>query len=1086
MKNHSKKPLLIILTILTLLLIPLTTSADWEQYTPSPVATDIIKVKTTSQHAMALTSTNQILFYNTSHWKEISPPNLTITPTEYDLAKATDNNFYWYFDNNSNYLEVWKYNPVGQTWTNIQQTQETANSSKFTCIESGAGYDASSTDADCFYTLNNGTNCKLQGTTGSTPSTTPYYTGSGGLFCQTYAGSKLWLINYPSVGQILWFNGVSWNLQITFPFAGTLQAFYSVDELHRIYTKTGIDAANIYVYNQTSSSDNYYTLIPFFTIVPTAIYLDNELQHNLFENKPANTTFYQNQFYTDYAYTMDIDLTHEITTLDTSLDVYSADTDRELGNAWAVGESGLILRNEITNPTQTVTLPETINYAIYNYTASDPTINNIEGVTPITTTKTYAIAKKDGKLAIISYDHNNPNSIITENLTTPDSNTPRGIDALGDTLTLATSGNARIYNNTDPGEVTQLTLKATPQASTFSDDIVSIYYATAYDAYGCDHRLTDEIVRYNTTSGTIINTTGVTCNDLAGTSSGDYIYAHSGLSGLKIYNQELTLINTQTIITSLGANNPTDTLSTFANKLSVVTGRNTIKTYDITTPTSPTFEWECRAAQDITSIEMLTTNIIAIGTLNGLHVCNQEDESLYDTPGNYYIAKQVKSNLNANIVQRDLRRTSTSLTFAAAENTQFSYYQLQIGDLASINRVPSFTSLDVTDNDLCINQTTYISATLEELDDNQIISISYDCGLGETITANTGFLGQKIIQRQFACEYPSPGVKSVKITGKDFQSGQPIALSSNQITTNINVNNCVIGVDVHPMNLLVRDYVTTDPLPNATINIIGYTSLSTDSNGQGYAELPFSGIYNITVSKPEYVTITKIASTGNQRNIIELQPTTITTNGVPVTRTILKTIVQDTSEQPITEALVSATDQLTALSKLASTDSTGSAYLYDLATGTQIRVSAGKEGYQSEFTTTTINPGETKTLTITLLRDGELTNASSGRGCRDYIKGIILCSPLNTSGDGDNCQTDNDCITGRCMNSLGNKQCSQFNYTQCDNIGEDRGNLCYTKVLAMRTGENASNVLLDYFLYFGVIFIFILAIVIIVMAFKRR
>lgn len=1042
-KNTWKQITLTLIATTLLLSIVNTTNAEtWTQYTPSPTANDIQKIRTYSTTAMAKTTLNNILFYNGTTWTEITNPDTNFT-NAIDFDKATDGQFHWAFQNASSHVKYYTYNPITQTWT-LQNTQaltsftpgSTTNS--FGCIHEGSGYTGTNTDAECWLLLDNDTTIPYASAITLTPLTSvdTIITGTRAALITSSFGA----------GTYQYFNGISY---IAYPAITGIRDTY---EDNTPFVAIISFNANLFIntYNATTST---------FTSQS-----DGASPFNAIAIKPSEAQVYyahgtglkQKSYYQTATPNLVFNTTTQINDIDFDVDNKKA---------WVAGNNGLLITNDVASGGQTTT-PVQLAYTINNYTSTNNTITNIEGVQPITNTKSYAITKKDNKLAIISYDYNNPNSIEVENLTTTSTATPRGIHGLGDKIILGTTSNTKIYNNTDPEDVTQLNLFAEPQSSLFPDDTISVYSATAYDAYACDTRLTDELIRYNTTDGTILNTTDTTCYDISSNNDGSTIYAHTALDGINIYNSELSLQNTLDIITSFGSNNPTDLLSLYADKMSIVTGRNVIKTYDLTNPTNPSLLWECRASQDITSIESLNANVIIVGTETSIQVCNKEDTSLYDTGGNYYITKQLKTN-PAGVIQRDIRRTGTPLAFVAAETNQFTYYQIQIGDLASINLAPIINSVSINDDTPCINQTIYGHITATDPDTPGQITIQYDCNGGTDWTTTTN--------GDINCQYTTSGIKTIKVNVTDLYS----STTQNKI---VSVGTCIVNVDQHPLTIIVRDYITTNPISGATINVQGYTSIETDTEGIAYTELPSPGIYNVTITKAGYVTLTGTAQTGNARNIAELQPINVQNeNGTTIARTILIIHVQDQQGQPISEALTSATDQITTIARLATTNTNGDAYTYDLATGTPITISAGKTNYISQFTTTTLQQGEQKTITITLLTTTQTNNQTTARGCQDYIDGLWLCSPLNTTANGDNCQNDADCISGRCqIGMLGTtRTCAIFNYTKCDAAGQERGNKCFLGQMTLAAGKGLVKIILKNFLYFALfVIIIILALII--------
>jgi hypothetical protein len=302
--------------------------------------------------------------------------------------------------------------------------------------------------------------------------------------------------------------------------------------------------------------------------------------------------------------------------------------------------------------------------------------------------------------------------------------------------------------------------------------------------------------------------------------------------------------------------------------------------------------------------------------------------------------------------------------------------------------------------------------------------------------------------------------------------------------------------------MLFREMTTGNAISGVSVDVEGLDEFVSGTDGRVAIGLTSSGIYNVTISKNGYLSQTGQIQTG-VNYIIQLEPDTTTDdNGNQISRTILTINVKDTLGNPIPSATVSATEQITATSKTAQTDINGNAYLLDLLAGTPLRISVGKapasdcvqtingQGqisfdcsqsatstpiYQSTFLTTTLANGEQKTINVILLKTNQL-NYTTARGCEDYVEGIWLCSPLNITGTGDACHQDSDCITGRCEagNSPDYRKCSQFNWTQCDALGRDRGNKCFTAVMGGRGIENLTNTMMDNFLYVLIgVFLFI-------------
>jgi hypothetical protein len=240
----------------------------------------------------------------------------------------------------------------------------------------------------------------------------------------------------------------------------------------------------------------------------------------------------------------------------------------------------------------------------------------------------------------------------------------------------------------------------------------------------------------------------------------------------------------------------------------------------------------------------------------------------------------------------------------------------------------------------------------------------------------------------------------------------------------------------------------------------------------------------------------------NGQYLVYLVPTIITGG----TTNILTVNTVDENDNPLPYVGVSVTDPVTAISRIGQTDAVGTTLFTNLPIGLELKITASKTGYRAEnagiynvgnvekeeslyLSYFTIQNGETKTLIIKLLNKATnpLVNYSRGRGCSDGISGIILCSPLNVSGDGDNCDSDDDCIGGRCQISPSNSRtCSTFNWTYCDDIGMSRGNSCFIRATTGGMLGEAGSTMIKNFFYVLVAIAILFFIIIIVRSFKKQ
>jgi hypothetical protein len=1026
---------IIILASFLLLLATFAEAADFTQYIGSPTSNQINQISTYQEHAFGITTSNNILFYNGTAWVEISAPTHALggALTQTMIDKATDGNFYLLLQNTTHHKEFWEYNPVTQTYTQIASSLAgTGTASGMACIHSGVGYDNSSTDADCYVGLTNGT---MYGINGAAPSST---NPNGGI-SYLVGGTRI----LAKTATLKEYNGVSWNdLGV-----GAAIGAYHLDNNY----KTTQFSINAYRWNQTTAA---FTLIgaPAFASSVTSTAIEGDTL-KIYAATVSNGIYKTSNYFSLLNFSLD-------TT--TSAGMRSIDCDINSFNCWAGGDSGVIYHAGASGGSTTTVINRT-TYTLTKYTHNQTGTTNIAGIAPLNEFTTYATALINGAAQLVSYDTSTATNIIQKNQTTGTTNTPRAISAYNDEIIIAESVGAYLFNNTAQGDATQASFVTEMLDPTLANWLSTIKYATQTTAYSCHTgSLQHGLIRYNTVSNTTasINLTE-NCYDIETDTLGTTIYTYSGMAGIKIYNASLSLKATKSIITSTPVGLITDALSAYGNNLAIVTGRNVIKIYDITATTSPNFLWECRTDRDITAIEMLSDKIIVAGTNSGISVCNEDDTALYDNTDNFYAAFYIGT---IGKTPTDLARNNNNLMFSSAEGDQYTLYQLSAGDLSRTNLAPTITSIDTPSTTICTNESA--SFTIHATDQDTPLSdlrYYYKCNPTDQIFST---------YTDFYCTFASIGTKTVT-------AGVTDGTTNVTKTKIIVVQNC----SSNPVQLTIRvlDYdQPSQVLQDVLVNIAGYTSTTTDSNGYARITLASPGSYNLTLSKANYIsqTIPVTLDSGSNFGTLYMKSNFVNdSNGNLIQRTLLIINVQDTSNIPIPLALVTYTDPITAIAHITSTDSNGQATFTDPPTGINLQISAGKTGYSPQFAETPTTQGQTTTVTIILLRVGESINQSSGRGCTDYVKGIILCSPLNTSGNGDSCTIDADCITGRCEPGL--HRCSEFNWTQCDAMGLDRGGKCYTAVMAGAGGRGLTNNILDNLLYWlGATFILIFIIII--------
>jgi hypothetical protein len=277
-------------------------------------------------------------------------------------------------------------------------------------------------------------------------------------------------------------------------------------------------------------------------------------------------------------------------------------------------------------------------------------------------------------------------------------------------------------------------------------------------------------------------------------------------------------------------------------------------------------------------------------------------------------------------------------------------------------------------------------------------------------------------------------------------------------------------------------------LGDSVVTLDDGTTGTTDSNGQINFEVTTNRGYNLSFSKAGYFdkNIDGIYPSGFGN--VCLEPIN-DEEGNPLTT--LTVIVKNESDNTINGALVSITDTFTGSNDYGVTDSNGIAILSDTITGTNLLLSANLEnsGYATTTSRISLTTGEQKTITIILLRvqpEGYDTYEITPRNCKDLIPGILLCGNLSTTGAGNNCHNDSQCISGDCVkaNTDTNGTCSNFNWTYCDAHGLGRGNGCFILAnLRGGTGAIADSIFGPFFFLFVIA---LLLIIVFVMARKNK
>ena len=314
-KNKRGKPTFlytIILLTIILSILPFVLPAEWTQYIPSPVSSNINYIKATNGKAMGYTSGANVIYYDGSNWNEISKPS-GMYDTFYSLDKATDNNFYWLFINSSNpvYAQIWKYDGA---WTLESDNNYTSEPSSLACIEIGNGYTGGNNDAECFVSL---VNTSVYGVLDASNISVPSLSGGYSLM----GGNQLAYLRLSTNYYWYLFNGVSWQSQ-GIAFGGGDHFIISYSSTKKIMLSTG---QPIFFYN--SSSATYVS--PYSEIYP---------QRGIYNPNNNKVYFTNGQDMREISYYG----TSSQSLINASQTIKSMDYDYIINTAWAGGNNGVL------------------------------------------------------------------------------------------------------------------------------------------------------------------------------------------------------------------------------------------------------------------------------------------------------------------------------------------------------------------------------------------------------------------------------------------------------------------------------------------------------------------------------------------------------------------------------------------------------------------------------------------------------------------------------------------------------------------------------------------------------------------------
>lgn len=764
-------------------------------------------------------------------------------------------------------------------------------------------------------------------------------------------------------------------------------------------------------------------------------------------------------------------------------------TGYQAGNYTYNLQATLINNNaSISNSTLwTVINGETINQT--NYEAQeysklpdDIGFNGIYSVTPSNENNAYTSIQNGSNLYIASWDITNPASIIYSRLNTAlnqqsgRNGNPTSISSIDmiqglNRLFIGTNNNLFIYDNASNNIASGLIYDFDKGFGIFENDGINDISAQSIDyAYVCQDGTgleNDDIYLYNYTLADFQDQmNSAPCISIK---YDNWVYVHGGgNTNIKIWNPiTQTLTSTIDFTKTISTRAYRDLLDVKNYYLSFIAGKDEIRRYDISNASNPILSGKCftnETNEEIESIEAITNDEIIIGLYNPrnnvdiIYVCDFGNNDTYSATKGGYVAQYLSGIYGTKAWEITKANNQGKILMASGDRLEIFFYEKTNTSL-QVNNPPIIDDYTFTPNTtICLNQIVDIEIIAHDPDTTppaDYLQYGVSCSGGGQPTTYSAY-------NLLTCSYSTAGTKTITIIVKD-NHGLPSTASYDTIT----VNNCN-QTNVTTIFFKIIDGNTANPVIGATINIyLNQTLIALGTtNNNGYAD--FNGLtpltyYRATFTKDGYATKTEYFYTNNIRYVRALEPT----NPNGTTRTLLTVTVQNSNNTLLEGVLVATLDPVTGASRYGLTDYSGTVYIFDIQPSNSFIVGARKEGYETTSVYASISNGEQKSVNIIM---GQSRGANgyfpaTPRQCADTIRGVWLCGNLSTTGIGNSCTQDTECISGRCSIGLTIRECSRFNYTLCDSQGINRGNTCIFKNMTRGIFTTIGDLILGNFLY---------------------
>jgi len=735
----------------------------------------------------------------------------------------------------------------------------------------------------------------------------------------------------------------------------------------------------------------------------------------------------------------------------------------------------------------TVINGETINqtnYEIQEYfkLPDDTGFTGIYSITNYDEDNAYTSIQNGSNIYIASWDISNPSNIIYDRLNTAinqqsgRNGNPNSISSIDmkqgtDNLFIGTNDDLFIYNNASNRKASGLIYDFDKGFGILENDGINDVSAMSLDyAYVCQDGTgleNDDIYQYNHTLADFQDQmNSAPCISIK---YDGWVYVHGGGStNIKIWNPiTQTLTSTIDFTKTISTRAYRDLLDVKNDYLSFIAGKDEIRRYDISNASNPILSGKCftnETNEEIESIEAITNDEIIIGLYNPrnnvdiIYVCDFGNNDTYSATKGGYVAQYLSGIYGTKAWEITKSNNQGKILMASGDRIEIFFYE-KTNTSIQVNNPPVIDDYTFTPNTtICLNQIVDIEIIAHDPDTTppaDYLQYGVSCSGGGQPTTYSAY-------NLLTCSYSTAGTKTITIIVKD-NHGLPSTASYDTIT----VNNCN-QTNVTTIFFKIIDGNTANPIIGATINIyINQTLIATGTtNNNGYSD--FNGLtpltyYRATFTKDGYATKTEYFYTNNIRYVRALEPT----NPNGTTRTLLTVTVQNSNNTLLEGVLVATLDPVTGASRYGLTDYSGTVYIFDIQPSNSFIVGARKEGYETTSVYASISNGEQKNVNIIM---GQSRGANgyfpaTARQCADTLSGVWLCGNLSTTGIGNSCTQDTDCISGRCSVGLTIRECSRFNYTLCDAQGINRGNTCIFKNMTRGIFTTIGDLILGNFLY---------------------